>query len=119
MAIFHRFISIALTVIIALFSLPAEAQKSATLTVSVRVVEECVITAALKRKLAQQLREGVRTDFRQRCSRGVRSRVNERVVDRRSIFTPPARLPRQIDKRRFSRRSSNGRSDVVLLTVSY
>ena len=96
-----------------------QAQTSATLNVSVRVVEQCVITTALKRRLAQLVRQGRHVDFQQYCSKGVRSTVDERTVDR-SIVTPstPISSP-TVTRRLVAKQRGESSPDIVLVTVSY
>ncbi len=118
MAFLHR--SIFLTIMMAAFvaTMPGQAQTSATLNVTVRVVEECVISAALKRRIARLARKTGRTDILQTCSKGVVSKVNERMVNQ-TVLQPTAPLPSAINTARIAKKTSAGRSDVVLVTVSY
>ncbi len=116
---FRRTIFLAAMLFIFLSALPLQAQTSATLNVTVRVVEECEISVLLKRRLAYLARKTGRTDLLQNCSRGVVSRVSERSVDW-SVLQPRAPLRRQqITREQLARRTSAGRSDVVLVTISY
>jgi len=100
-------------------AMPGQAQTSATLNVSVRVVEQCVISSAEKRRLARLVRKtGRRIDISQRCSKGVVSRVSERPINR-TILRPTVPLPRRISREKVARRTAAGRSDVYLVTVTY
>ncbi len=99
---------------------PLKAQTTATLTVSVRVVEEC--TATSKRELVRLARKLNDPGLIRRCSKGVVSRVNQRVVKVANI-QPSApgfgASNRQVSKKRVLRSTINGAADVVLVTVTY
>lgn len=119
MVFLYRSVLFTATMAIFFVAMPAQSQTSATLNVSARVVEECVISSAEKRRLARLVRQaGRRVDIAQRCSKGVVSRVNERSVSR-TTFRPRAPLPPRINRQRVAKRTSAGRSDVVLVTVTY
>ena len=99
---------------------PLKAQTTATLTVSVRVVEEC--TATSKRELVRLARKLNDPGLIRRCSKGVVSRVNQRVVKVANIQPPAPGFgagSRQISKKRVLRSTINGEADVVLVTVTY
>ncbi len=118
MAIVRRTVFLATMMSMFLAALPLQAQTTATLNVTVRVVAECVISAELKRRIELLARQGRRTDFMHNCSKGVVSRVSERTVDW-SVLRPATPLPPRIDRKKVARMTSAGRSDVVLVTVSY
>lgn len=119
MAFLYRSFFFAATMALFFGAMPAQTQTTATLNVTARVVEECVISSAEKRRLARLVRQGVsREDLKLRCSKGVVSRVNQRMINR-STFRPSAPLPRRIDRRRVAKRTAVGRSDVFLTTVTY
>ncbi len=119
MAFLYRSVLLIAMIPILFVTLPLQAQTSATLNVSVRVVEQCVISSAEKRRLARLARKtGRRIDVSQRCSKGVVSRVTERPVSR-AILRAPAPSPRRISREKVAKRTTAGRSDVYLVTVTY
>lgn len=93
-----------------------EAQTSATLNVSVRVVAECTVLS--KRELVKLARELNDPSLIRRCSKGVLSRVNQRVVDLANL-QPSQPVPSTTTKKRVVRTVKSGRTDVVLVTVTY
>lgn len=95
---------------------PLEAQTSATLRVSVRVVEECTVLS--KRELVKLARRLNDPSLIRRCSKGVVSRVNQRVVDITSL-QPNVSVPSTTSRKRVVRSTKNGKADVVLVTVTY
>ena len=119
MIILRRVVLLLAVVPFFLMAMAAQAQTSATLNVTARVVEQCEISAAEKRRAARILRKtGRRIDISQRCSKGVVSRVDERPVSR-TIFLPDVPQPRRISKRRVVKRTAAGRDEVFLVTVTY
>lgn len=95
---------------------PLEAQATATLNISAVVVEECTIR--VKRELVKLARRLKDPSIIRRCSKGVRSRIDESVVDIADL-RPPVPAPPRISKHRLSKIFSGGKVDVVLVTVSY
>lgn len=102
-------------------SAPLEAQTSATLNVTVRVVQECTV---------QSKRELVELAFRlndpgliRRCSKGVVSRVNQQVVNVEEIQSNPGAVSSPanpaVSKQQVVRTNPNGQTEVVLVTVTY
>lgn len=95
---------------------PLEAQTSATLHVSVRVVEECTVKS--KRELVKLARQLNDPDLIRRCSAGVSSQVEQRVVKVADIQPTPAARP-HVSKATLKRSTIHGNADVVLVTVTY
>lgn len=120
MAFLYRSLLLSSFMVLALTTAPGQAQTTATLTVTATVVEECVISAALKRRIARLARKTGRTDIIQTCSNGVVSRTDERIVNRTILLPSPTPAPR-VDRTRIAkaRSSGMGESDVVLVTVTY
>ena len=119
MAFLYRSVLLLLMMSLVFDAMPAQAQTSATLNVTARVVEQCVISAKDKRRMARILRKtGRRIDLSQNCSSGVVSRVSERPV-KRSVLRPTAPLPPRISKARIAKRLAAGGSDLYLVTVTY
>ena len=98
------------------FTVPLEAQTTATLNVSAVVVEECTIR--VKRELVKLARRLKDPSIIRRCSKGVRSRVDQSVV-KLAAFRPSAPVPPKVSKKRLSKIIHGGNMDVVLVTVSY
>ncbi len=105
------------------FVLPLKAQTSATLNVSARVVEECTIIAKSKRELVKLARKLNDPSIIRRCSKGVVSRVHQRVVKVAKLQPPATPHPgagrASISKKHIVRSSASGDTDVVLVTVTY
>ncbi len=105
------------------FVLPLKAQTSATLNVSARVVEECTVIAKSKRELVKLARKLNDPSIIRRCSKGVVSRVNQRVMKIAKLQPPVSSASSvgktSISKKRFVRSSASGDADVVLVTVTY
>jgi hypothetical protein len=99
-------------------AMPGWAQTSATLNISARVVEECVISAALQRRIERLQRKTGRTDIIQTCSPGVSSRVDEQTVSP-ALLQPASPLPQPTSVTRAPRTAAKGRADVILVTVTY
>jgi hypothetical protein len=118
MALLDRSVFLAVLMAVIFLTTPGRAQTGATLNISARVVEECVISAALKRRIERLKRKTGRTDIIQTCSPGITSRVNERTVDA-TVLQPTAPLPGQTTVTRAVRTTPKGRADVVLVTVTY
>lgn len=98
---------------------PLQAQNSGTLSVSAQVVNECtVLLGKSKREIARLARQLEDPSILRRCSRGVVSRVDRRVV-RVPISTLPVARPSTVSRKNVVRRTASGHVDVVLLTVSY
>ena len=97
---------------------PLEAQASATLNVSARVVQECTVSVKSKRELVKLARRLNDPSIIRRCSKGVVSRVDQRVVQSAS-FQPRAAQPARFSQKRVVRSTVSGQADVVLVTVSY
>lgn len=102
---------------------PLQAQNSATLTVTARVVEQCTISTREQRARAEQRRRTRAPEIYRRCSNGVVGRVNRRsvkVTELRPHHPLPPRVSRKVISRNvIGRASSAGRSDVVLFTVTF
>lgn len=96
---------------------PLEAQTSASLNVSARVVEEC--TVGSKRELYKLARKLNDASVLTRCSIGVVSRVDQRVV-KIPRPQPSSAAPTRVSSRRLVKSSISSSSiDVVLVTVTY
>lgn len=100
------------------FATPLSAQVTATLNVSARVISECTVTVRSKRELAQLARRLNDPGLIRRCSKGVVSRVDQRIVKSARLPTR-ATSPRRVSGSRTVRRTTAGRSDVLLFTVTY
>lgn len=97
-------------------ALPLKAQTVATLNVSARVVEECTVRS--KRELFRLARRLNDASIIARCSKGVVSRVNTRVVTVPNL--QPSVVPiSRTTSRTVKRTNSAGNIDVMLVTVSY
>jgi|GEM_PF-4113262 len=100
---------------------PIDAQTSATLNVSVRVVEECTVRS--KRELVRLARKLNDPGLIRRCSKGVVSRVDQKVVKVANIQPDVAGSSRvsrpSVSKKRVVRSTISGETDVVLVTVTY
>lgn len=115
--VYFRPVSLAIVFLVGIFlALPLEAQTTATLNVSARVVEECTVRS--KRELFRLARKLNDPGIIQRCSKGVSSRVSQRVVKSANL-QPPAVPVTRISSRKFRRSGSSRTVDVVLVTVSY
>ena len=97
---------------------PVQAQTSATLNVTARVIEQCTISVrARKALILLALRTG-RRDILQKCSKGVVSRIDQRSVASARL-QPRFALPSRIKRTRVVKKALPGGSDVVLVTVTY
>ena len=94
----------------------SQAQTSATLRVTARVVEEC--TVKTKRELIQLARKRNDPGLIRRCSKGVVSRVDQRRVNILNL-RPRTPAPSSISKQRTSASTVNGQAEVILVTVTY
>lgn len=103
---------------LALTAAPLQAQTSATLNVTVRVVAQCTISAKAQKALALLALRAGRPELLHKCSRGVVSKVNRRAV-KVAELRPRKPLPPGLSKKRFTKTTSAGSSDVVLFTVTY
>ena len=122
------FLSVPVSLAIALFAgifltLPLKAQTSATLNVSARVVEACTVIAKSKRELVKLARKLNDPSIIRRCSKGVVSRVHQKVV-KSARLQPRGVVPSSVSKASFSKKRiarsrSSGDADVVLVTVTY
>ena len=97
---------------------PAHAQTAATLNVSARVVEQCTISLKARKSLILLALRTGRRELLQKCSGGIVGRVDQRSVASAAL-QPRIALPARIRKAVIAKRTSSGRSDVVLVTVSY
>ena len=95
---------------------PLEAQTTATLNISARVVEECTVRS--KRELVKLARKLNDPGLIRRCSQGVQSRVDQQVVKGANL-QPLSAVPTRLSKQRVSRLTLAGKADVVLVTVTY
>jgi hypothetical protein len=95
---------------------PLGAQTTATLNVTVRVVEECTVRS--KRELVKLARRLNDPSLIQRCSKGVVSKVNHRVVDIANLQPVEPVHARSISKH-VVRATKSGETEVVLVTVTY
>jgi hypothetical protein len=93
-----------------------DAQTTATLNVTVRVVEECTVLS--KRELVKLARKLNDPSLIRRCSKGVVSRVNQRVVDIAKL-QPVEPVRSRTKTKRIVRTTKSGETDVVLVTVTY
>ncbi len=98
---------------------PIQAQTSATLNVTARVIEECTVVTGSKRELAKLARKLNDPGLLQRCSKGVVSRVDRRVTTVAALRAPVVRQPATSTRKHVTRRSVPGAADVVLVTVTY
>ncbi|MGI9416389.1 MAG: hypothetical protein ACR2RA_00985 [Geminicoccaceae bacterium] len=111
-----RSIAVAITLLAGLsLAAPLQAQ-TATLNVSARVIAEC--TVGSRRELARLARRLNDPSLIRRCSKGVVSRVDRRVVKVAKLKTRPAQS-RRVSRKRSPRRTLAGETDVVLFTVTY
>jgi hypothetical protein len=97
---------------------PLEAQTTATLTVTARVVDECTVGVKSKRELAKLARQLNDPSILRRCSKGVVSRVNQKVT-RLANVAPVVRQPAALSKKTARRHAKSGKADIVLVTVTY
>jgi len=98
-------------------TIPLEAQTTATLNVTARVVEECTVGVLSRRervKLARRLNDPT---IIRRCSTNVQSRVDQNVT-RIATINPPVRQRVDVSSR-SSRRQVDGEVDVFLVTFTY
>ena len=98
------------------FAAPLMAQPSATLNVSARVVEECTVKS--KRELVKLARKLNDPGLIRRCSKGVVSRVDQKVV-KIAKLRPRSAASRNVSRKRVVRSTVGGQADVVLVTVTY
>ena len=103
---------------LALTAQPLQAQTSATLNVTARVVAQCMISAKAQKALAVLALRAGRPELLQKCSRGVVSKVDRRAV-KLAELRPRKPLPPGLSKKRFTKTTSVGSSDVVLFTITY
>lgn len=99
-------------------AVPVEAQTTATLNVSARVVEECTVSARSKRQLFELARKLNDFSIIRRCSKGVVSRVDKQIV-RVANLQPVVGIPKRFSQKRVVRSTRSGKANVVLFTVSY
>ena len=111
-------LAIALWVGVIFLAAPLEAQTSATLNVTARVVQECTVSAKSKRELVKLARKLNDLSIIRRCSKGVVSRVDKKTTTITNLRQPVS-SSRKVTKKRVSRSTINGQTDVVLVTVSY
>ncbi len=95
---------------------PLDAQTTATLNVTVRVVEECTVLS--KRELVKLARRLNDPSLIRRCSKGVVSRVDHRVIDFANLQPAEPVHSRSISKH-VVRVTKSGEAEVVLVTVTY
>lgn len=97
---------------------PLQAQTTATLNVSARVVEECTVSAKNKLLLARLAKKLGDPDIVRRCSFGVVSRVDKQVLSVANL-QPASSAQRWSSQKRVVRSTPWGKANVVLFTVSY
>lgn len=115
--VFARPASLAIALAAGLFlAPPLEAQTSATLNVSARVIEECTVKS--KRELFMLAYKLKDPSIITRCSKGVVSRINQSVVKAANL-QPRVAVPSNVSSKQFVRSSSSGKREVVLVTVTY
>ena len=122
--VFFRPVSLAAALFAGIFlALPLKAQTSATLNVSARVIEACTVIAKNKRELVKLARKLNDLSIIRRCSKGVVSRVNQKVVKSANLQPrgagPFSAGKTNVSKKRIVRSSPSGDTDVVLVTVTY
>ncbi|MGI9436868.1 MAG: hypothetical protein ACR2Q4_18900 [Geminicoccaceae bacterium] len=117
MAAIYRLIPIAISLATVIVATPVQAQ-TATLAVKARVVAQCTISAKARQSLEALAKRLGRPEILQKCSFGVPSRINRRFVPAATL-RPQHPLISRISKKRFIRKTSAGKSDVVLVTVTY
>ncbi|MGI9487659.1 MAG: hypothetical protein ACR2RF_17625 [Geminicoccaceae bacterium] len=122
--VFFRPVSLAAALFAGIFlALPLKAQTSATLNVSARVIEACTVIAKSKRELVKLARKLNDLSIIRRCSKGVVSRVNQKVVKSANlqprVAVPSSAGKTSVSKKRIVRSSSSGDADVLLVTVTY
>ena len=114
-----RAAAIGIVCLVSLGAAPSlDAQTSATIQVSARVVEECTVSVGSKRELVKLARKLGDPSIVRRCSKGVLSRVDRRAVTRASLLPAVAVTP-GVSSRRVAKVTTAGKADVLLVTVSY
>jgi len=100
---------------------PLQAQTSATLSITARVVQQCTVSS--KRELVSLARRLNDPSLLRTCSIGVVNRVDERLVkygDIRQVqLASPSVSNASISRQQIVRTNPNGQTDVVLVTVTY
>ena len=118
MIVLRSILTVAVFAIVITMAPRLEAQTASTLTVTARVVEECIVGVTSKRELVKLARRLNDPSIIRRCSEGVRSNVDQKVT-RIATVTPAIRQPSDVSTKSSRRSVKFGEADVVLVTVSY